>query len=148
MPSHVTVDDLLKLFSKDFDGNEITFDGFQKGEPITYDIDDTGNASFMLDNETYQLRPAEFEEFVRKGKKLGMKFEEIPACFTYDDWVEFRELLPANPTYDEILVTFDKVYKSDLAEPSVIKDANTVFNFLDKKKRKSAEKVVDSLVGE
>jgi hypothetical protein len=79
---------------------------------------------------------------------MGMKFEEIPSCFMGDEWNEFKKTLSPNPNYDEILDKMAKYSHTQAANVSVIKDANIVFNFMDKHRRKTAESVVDTLIDE
>lgn len=144
----MTVDQLLDILSDDEEGGKSTPEQYQQGDPFVYDVDDMGNASFLIWNETYQLRPAELEELLRRGKEMGMKFEEIPSCFLGDEWNEFSDLLSPNPNYDEIISKMAEYYKRDVSDTGMIKDANIVFNFMDKRRRKTAESVVDELVDE
>jgi hypothetical protein len=142
----MTVDQLLDILSDDEEGGKSTPEQYQQGDPFVYDLDDMGNASFLIWNETYQLRPAELEELLRRGKEMGMKFEEVPSCFMGDEWNEFKKTLSPNPNYDEILDKMAKYSHTQAANVSVIKDANIVFNFMDKHRRKTAESIVDELV--
>ena len=144
----MTVDKLLDILSDDEEGGKSTPEQYQQGDPFVYDLDDMGNASFLIWNETYQLRPAELEELLRRGREMGMKFEEIPSCFLGDEWNTFRDTLTPNPTYDEILTKMAEYAHGDITDTGIIKDANIVFNFMDKRRRKTAESIVDALIHE